>query len=90
MTLCAFVVFFALLSLSSAVPYQYANQQQQDCNGIFNLGGISFLSACVDGPDSTCFTLTMSPDNSSFVNTGTYCYDSTQGLAQAARDGEFM
>ena len=86
----AFVVFFALLTLSAAVPYQYARQQQGECDLIYNLGGLSILAACVDGPDSTCVTLRMSLHNTSFVNTGTYCYGSTQGLAHAARDGEFM
>ena len=87
----AFVIFFALLSLSAALPYQYARQQYLQCKFLYDLGGIGTIVFCVDDPDDTCVILRMSlPNNSLVRNVGTSCLDSTQGLAHAARDGEFM
>ena len=85
----AFVAFFALLALSSAVPSQYARQQGQDCRNIYDLGGLDYVSLCVDTPDSKCVNILLRMRGSYWIQpTGNHCYKERVGLAPAL-DGEF-
>ena len=89
--MCAFVIFFALLSLSSAVPYQYARQQERTCKSIHNLGGLDTIAVCVEAPDSKCVTLELGLPNcdTAEIIGGEYCYDTADQLAHANLDGKF-